>query len=95
MSRSYQFGNGGMKPLAQAMPTRESLLAAIRDELFARDTAKTLTPNLGKIYWWGGYWADPRSETGICNDNNNDTIGYNPWGDLRLTLSEIKALWNK
>ena len=95
LSRSYHFGNGGMKPLAQPMPSREALLAAIRDELFARDSTKSLTPNLGKIYWWGAYWADPRSETGLCTNDSNDTNGYNPWGDLRLTLSEVKALWNK
>jgi hypothetical protein len=95
MSRSYRSVNGAMAPLPQAQPSRESLLTAIRAELFARDTAKTLTPNLGKIYWWGGYWADPRSEAGLCIDANNNAIGYNPWGDLRLTLSEIKALWNK
>ena len=95
MSRSYKLGDGGMVPLPQAMPSRESLLAAIRAELYARDTAKALTPNLGRIYWWGGYWADPRSEAGLCIDGNNNAIGYNPWGDLRLTLSEIKALWNK
>ncbi|MEI8282372.1 MAG: hypothetical protein WCG75_08200 [Armatimonadota bacterium] len=95
MSRSYKNVNGVMVPLPQAMPSRESLLTAIRAELFARDTAKTLTPNLGKIYWWGGYWADPRREAGLCIDGDNNAIGYNPWGDLRLTLSEIKALWNK
>ncbi len=95
MSRSYKNVNGVMVPLSQAMPSRESLLTAIRAELFARDTAKTLTPNLGKIFWWGGYWADPRREAGLCIDGSDNAIGYNPWGDLRLTLSEIKALWNK
>lgn len=95
MSRSYKDVNGQMAPLPQAMPSRESLLAAIRTELYARDSAKTLTANLGKIYWWGAYWADPRSEAGLCVDGNNNAIGYNPWGDLRLTLSEVKALWNK
>jgi hypothetical protein len=95
MSRSHQNVNGAMAPLAQAQPTREALLAAIRAELFARDTAGSLTPNLGKIFWWGACWPDPRTESGLCAGESGDVMGYNPWGDFRLTLSEVKALWNK
>ena len=95
MSRSFQLYNGALRQLPQAMPSRESLLAAIRTELFARDTAGTLTPNLGKIFWWGACWPDPRTEAGYCVDENDNVNGYNAWGDLRLTLSEIKAIWNK
>ena len=95
MSRSYKNVDGVMVPLAQPMPSRESLLIAIRNELYARDTAGTLTPNLGKIFWWGAGWPDPRTETGVCIDDRDNVIGYNPWGDLRLTMSEVKAIWNK
>ena len=95
MSRSNMDRGGVMTPLVQTMPTRESILGAIRDELYARDTAKTLTANLGRIYWWGACWPDPRIETGLCNGDHNEVIGYNPWGDFRLTLSEVRALWGK
>ena len=95
LSRSYCDRGGAMTPLAQAMPTREALLIAIRNELFARDTSKVLTANLGRIYWWGACWPDPRIETGLCNGDHNEVIGYTSWGDFRLTLSEVKALWNK
>ena len=95
LSRSYRDNGGSMGPIAQAQATRESLLAAIRDELYARDTAGTLSPSLGRIYWWGAGWGDPRMETGLCNDDNNDVIGYSSYGDFRLTLSEVKALWGK
>jgi hypothetical protein len=95
ISKSHQNVNGAMAPLAQAQASRESLLAAIRAELYARDTAGTLTQNLGKIFWWGAGWPDPRTESGLCTNDANDVIGYNSWGDFRLTLSEVKALWNK
>jgi hypothetical protein len=95
MSRSHKLVDGAMVPIGQPMPTRESLLVAIRTELYARDMAGTLTPNLGKIFWWGAGWPDPRTETGLCIDEGDNAIGYNPWGDLRLTLSEVKAIWNK
>jgi len=95
MARSYSNDGGVLKPLQQLPPSRESILAAIRTELYAQDIAGTTTPNLGRIYWWGGYYPDPRLETGLTADSNNNVIGYNPWGDFRLTLSEIKALWNK
>ncbi len=95
LSKSHRDIGGSMAPLPQAQATRESLLAAIRTELYARDVAGTLTPNLGRIMWWGACWTDPRIETGLVNGDNNEVIGYTPWGDFRLTLSEIKALWNK
>lgn len=95
LSRSYRAVEGGMAPLPQAMASRESLLAAIRTELYNRDMAGTLTPNLGKIFWWGACWPDPRVEAGYCVDADDNVIGYNPWGDMRLTLSEVKAIFNK
>lgn len=95
MARSYSSENGVLTPLQQLPASRESILAAIRTELYNQDMAGTLTPNLGRIYWWGGYYADPRLEAGYITDANNNVTGYNPWGDFRLTLSEIKALWNK
>jgi hypothetical protein len=95
MSRSYRDVGGSMDKLPQAMPSREALLAAIRTELYARDMAGSLTPNLGKIFWWGAGWPDPRTEAGVCIDANNNVIGYNPWDDLRLTASEVRAIWNK
>lgn len=95
LARTTTNDNGVLRPLQQQPASRESLLAAIRTELYNRDIAKTLTPYLGRIYWWGGYYADPRTETGLCNDTSNSVTGYNPWGDYRLTLSEVKALWNK
>ena len=95
MSRSYKDNGGVMVPHVQPLPSRESILAAIRVELYTRDTAKTLTPNLGRIFWWGACWPSPRIETGLCNGDYNEVIGYNSWGDFRLTLSEVKALWGR
>ena len=93
-ARSGIVVNGTMVPHQQASPSREAILAAIRTELYNQDMAHTLSPNLGRIYWWGGYYNVPRNETGLENDANNNVISYNPWGDYRLTLSEVKALWN-
>lgn len=94
LSRSGSNKDGTYTPWQQVPPSRESLLAAIRTELYNRDMAKTLTPKLGRIYWWGGYYSDPRAETGLNSDDNNDVNSYNPFADFRLTLSEVKALWN-
>lgn len=89
------FNDGNVLKKLQQMPeSRENILAAIRTELYNRDMAKTLNPNLGRIYWWGGYYNDPRLETGLGTDASNNVNSYNPWADYRLTLSEVKALWN-
>ena len=95
VARTYSNVNGVLTPMPQLPASRESILAAIRTELYNQDMAGTLTPNLGRIYWWGGYYADPRQEDGLNADGNNNVMGYNPWGDFRLTMSEVKALWNK
>ena len=95
MSKSFKDNGTAMVPLEQPQASRESLLAAIRTELYNRDMAGTLTPNLGKIFWWGAGWPDPRMETGLANGNNNEVTGYNPWGDFRLTLSEVKAIFGR
>ncbi|MBI1332140.1 MAG: hypothetical protein JST12_15475 [Armatimonadetes bacterium] len=94
LARSTKNVGGTLQTLPQQPASRESLLAAIRAELYSRDMAGTLTQNLGRIYWWGGYYSDPRNETGLGADATNMVNSYNPWGDYRLTLSEIKALWN-
>lgn len=86
--------NNKLTPLPQQPASREQILAAIRTELYNQDMAGTLTPNLGRIYWWGASYTDPRNETGLTTDDNNNVTGYNPWGDFRLTMSEVKALWN-
>lgn len=93
MARSNWNDNKTLTPLQQLPATREQILAAIRTELYNQDMSGLLTKNLGRIYWWGAYYADPRLETGLTSDANNDVNGYNPWADYRLTLSEMKALW--
>ncbi len=81
---------GNQSIVAPLPPTRISIFAAIRDELYARSTAGKL-PNLGRIYWVNAYTADPRRETGF--PNTDPITSYNPWADFRLTLPEIKTLY--
>ncbi|MBS1700591.1 MAG: hypothetical protein JST12_02940 [Armatimonadetes bacterium] len=94
-SRSYMMQGGYLTPLTQLPASRESILAAIRTELYNQDMAGTLSSHLGRIYWWGGYYTDPRTETGVYTDDSNNVNGYFPWSDYRLTLSEVKALWGR
>ena len=71
-------------------PARQSLFAAIRDELYNRSIQGKL-PNLGRIFWSNGYSADPRRETGF---QSTDPIQfYNPYDDFRLSVDEIKTLY--
>ena len=92
---SLQFGSqrnlNGKVYSAPPPPSRQSIFAAIRDELYSRSTLGTLPANFGRIYWVNGYTPDPRRETGF---NSIDPINsYNPWDDFRLTTNEIKVLF--
>ena len=88
---SSRFVNG-VTYNAPLQPSRISILAAIRDELYNRSKAGQLA-NLGHIFWVNAYSADPRRETGF---NNTDPINfYSPWADFRLTNDEIKTIFGK
>lgn len=80
----------GITYTAPLPPTRQSLFAAIRDELYTRHSQGKL-PSLGRIFWVNGYSADPRRETGFQTADPITT--YNPWDDFRLTTDEIKTLY--
>lgn len=80
----------GTTVAATPPPSRISILAAIRDELYTRTAQGKLT-NLGRIFWVNGYTPDPRRETGFYN---TDPIQfYQPWNDFKLTTNEIKTLY--
>ncbi len=80
----------GVTVVAPVPPSRASLFAAIRDELYSR-SAQGKLPNLGRIFWVNGYTADPRRETGF--PSTDPITSYNPWDDFRLTINEIKTLF--
>lgn len=93
-SDALKFGStgqyNGVSYVAPTPPTRVSIFAAIREELYARATAGKL-PNLGRIYWVNGYTSDPRRETGF--ESVDPITSYNPWNDFRLSTDEIKTLF--
>lgn len=94
--RHSRVGNDLRARLPQQIPpTRTEIIIAIRNEIFRRDTVtKDLSRNLGRIYWWGGYTADPMYETGITrNPQTNRVWHYNPHQDIQLNLEEVKALF--
>jgi hypothetical protein len=90
LTRGSQRDINGVTYTAPLPPTRISLFAAIRDELYTRSVQGKL-PTLGRIFWVNGYSADPRRETGF---QSTDPIqSYNPWEDFRLTSDELKTLY--
>lgn len=80
----------GQVVYAPLPPSRQSIYAAIRDELYNRSTQGQMS-NLGRIYWVNGYSDDPRRETGF--ESTDPIKFYSPWADFRLTTNEIKTLY--
>jgi hypothetical protein len=79
---------------AQIPPTKRELLIAIRQELYKRDTqSNDLTKNLGRIYLWGAYYADPRYESGIVADGTGNANYYHPYMDFRFNFDEVRAFF--
>ncbi|HLO98087.1 MAG TPA: hypothetical protein VK171_05800 [Fimbriimonas sp.] len=94
LARNHVKEGNTLFPLMQPIPSRVELLRAIKNELYKRDVIENnLTPNLGRIYWWGGYYPNPRTESGLGEDGVGTVNSYNPFGDFRLTLDEVKAIW--
>ena len=97
LGRTCRMDAGRFKPLDsnRIAPTRQQLLIAVRDELYQRDVVqKNLNKNVGRIYLWTGSSADQRFNTGLNAGATGDVVGYNPWDDMRLSPSELKAFWN-
>lgn len=94
ISRNNSKEGNVLIPHQQPLPSRVEILRAIKNELYNRDVVQNnLSPNLGRIYWWGGYYPNPRVESGLEEDGNGTIRAYNPYGDFRMTLAETKALW--
>lgn len=90
----YMVRNG----TTQVPPSRNDILAAIRTELMNNPI-----PNLGRIYWWGAYDADPRFQTGLLPSQEkmmpdgqkitSAVTNYEPAIDYRLTRTELRTLF--
>ena len=93
MTRDMPSGRAALP--TQIPPSRKDILVAIRNELYQRDVVqKNLSKNLGKIFIWSSVSMGCREMTGLNAGTGNNIVGYNPWGDFRLTSEEMKAFWN-
>jgi hypothetical protein len=92
MARGSSRDINGVIYQAPVPPTRISIFAAIRDELYNRSIQGKL-PNLGRVFWVNGYTADPRRETGFSSVDPINS--YNPYEDFRLSIDEIMTLYGK
>lgn len=96
-AKSNRVKSGKFTPLlpTQLPPTRQEILVAVRNELYNRDVVqKNLTKNLGRIFIWSSVSMGCREMTGLNAGTGNNIVGYNPWGDFRLSSEEMKAFWN-
>ena len=90
LARGSSAVSNGVTYNAPMPPTRTSIFAAIRDQLYLRASQGKL-PLLGRVFWANCYSADPRRETGFTTIDPINS--YNPWDDFRLTHDDIKAIY--